>query len=473
MENNFKVAIIGAGPGGYETAIRLNQLGISVVCFEKERVGGVCLNKGCIPTKTLVTSADLYHKMKTGEDYGLENCDFAISYDKIYKRKCQTVEKLVSGIEYLFKKRNIPLLKYVVTKIEKEGSVYKLFTSESSEIYTCDYVIIATGSQPRPLPFLPVDGSKVLSSDNILELNSLPKSLIIVGGGVIGCEFACIYHQLGVAVTVVEFLPELVSTEDEEVSKKLSLALKKSGIKIITKTAVVSGEVSNDHISLTLKSNVDEVVSTITAQQVLVSIGRKPVFDIITEGFDLEMSKEMITINDFCQTNEENIFAIGDVTGKLMLAHTASKQGLLVADYINSKVKSTTMTLKTINYRNIPSCIFTTPEIASCGCNEQQAMAESIPYKIGRFHFAANGKALASGASLGFVKTIINAETDQIIGMHIIGYLATELIAQASILINTGAKASDVANIVFAHPTISECVMEAIEDTHKLAIHTL
>jgi len=477
----YSVAIIGTGPGGYETAIRLNQLNISVICFEKEKIGGICLNKGCIPTKTLVKSADLYHEMKNAVEFGLENYLFDINYEKIFLRKNKTVEKLVSGIEFIFKKRDIPLVKGTIHMIEKMNGHYIVYTE--NDMFTCDYVIIATGSKPKSLHFLPFDQKLILSSDDILDMNTLPKNLTIIGGGVIGCEFASIFNQLGVQVTIIEYLSNIVSTEDEEVSKRLLIALKKTGIKVFTETTVLSGKNFENKIELTLKSNKDDTITTTISEKVLISVGRYPFFDIVTTGFELFTENGFIKINECCQTNEDKIFAIGDVTGKLMLAHTASKQGFLVADFIKHSQDNTTnidipkpkncMTIKPINYENIPRCIFTTPEVASCGYTEEKAKKKYSDIKIGRFPYSANGKAMATGSTFGFVKTIIDANTNELIGMHIIGYLATELIAQASIIIHTRTKVDDVANIVFAHPTISECIMESIEDTHKMAIHTI
>ena len=471
MSNHYKVAIIGGGPGGYETAIRLNQFGISVICFEKERLGGVCLNKGCIPTKALIKVASLYNEMKSAHEFGLESFQSNIDYIKIFDRKNQVVDKLVSGIEFIFNKREIPIQNQKVTMIEKIDGVFHIFTSKDTCDTTADYIILATGSEPRQLPFLPFDGERILSSDHILSIDKLPKSLIIVGGGVIGCEFAYIYAQLGVEVTIVEFLPEIINTEDEEISKRLAMSLKKLKIKILTKTKVEAGNITPEGVELTISD--ERNTKKITADKVLVSVGRKPVTNITTKGFNISESGGFYNINDYCQTNEDNVFAIGDVTGKLMLAHTASKQGLLVADFLNYKLNNINMTLNTIDYTTIPACIFTHPEVASCGLTERKAQEVYPNVKVGRFPYAANGKALASGESYGFVKTIINADNDQIIGMHIIGYQATELIAQASILISQKATVTDVANIVFAHPTISECIMESIEDTHKMAIHVV
>jgi len=458
----YEVAIIGGGPGGYEAAIRLQQYGISVVCIEKARLGGVCLNQGCIPTKALVKVAELHHEMTHADEYGLEKANFNIDYSKIFQRKNAVVDKLVSGIEQIFDRRQIPIITGNVEALTKAGLSYTLATAQQP-LATAQHIIIATGSSPKPLACLPFDHVNILSSEDILDMQTLPQSLAIIGGGVIGCEFACIFARFGVEVTIIEFLPEIIPTEDEEISKRLAMQLKKSSIKVLTKTAVEAGKLTEGGVELSLSSG-----KTITAEKVLVSVGRVPQFDI---DFDLTKEKGFIAIDHLCRTSEENIFAIGDVTGKLMLAHTASKQGLLVADYLNQKLHNHPMHLNPINYANIPSCIFTSPEVASCGVRENKA--EGINIQVGRFPYTANGKALASGATVGFVKTIIDTDSGVLIGMHIIGYLATELIAQASILIAQKATVADVANIVFAHPTISECVMESVEDTQKMAIHIL
>jgi dihydrolipoamide dehydrogenase len=465
---HFQTVVIGGGPSGYETAIRFNQLGINTACIEKERLGGVCLNWGCIPTKALVKVADLCHEMRNAKEFGLENFESALNYENIYNRKNIVVEKLVSGIEFLFKKRQIPNIKKNVKKIEKIDNIFYITSDDDSVICTADYIVIGTGSIPKELSFLPFDGEIVLSSNHILSLKALPKSLAIVGGGVIGCEFACIFAQLGVKVDIIEFLPNIVPTEDIEISRRLTMSLKKLGISIHTNTGVNAGKRLDNEIELSLSNE-----KTIIAEKVLVSVGRQPFFDIETKNFVISNEKGFIQIDNECKTNVDKIYAIGDITGKLMLAHTASKQGLLVADIIANKILKTQRKLINIDYDNIPNCIFTNPEIASCGLSEQQAKDRYQNIKIGKFPFAANGKALGMGATLGFVKTIIDAETDLIIGVHIIGPLATELIAQASILINTKIKVSEFANIIYAHPTISECVMESIEDTHKLAIHTI
>lgn len=464
---HYQVAVIGGGPGGYEASIRLNQYQVNTICFEKTRLGGVCLNVGCIPTKALVKVADAFHEMKHCSELGISADNITLEFEKVYQRKAAVVEKLVSGIEFIFKKRAIPVVKQEVTKIKKEKNLYFIFCG-SELICSADHVILATGSIPKALPFLPFDGKRILSSDHILSLTEQPKSLAVIGGGVIGCEFASIFSSFGTQVEIIEFLPEIVANEDEEVSKRLAMALKKAGIKIHTKTGVEKGEIKENGVELSLSNG-----KTILVDQVLVSVGRQPVCDIEFENCEITRQNGFVQIDEACETNEKNIYCIGDVTGKLQLAHTASKQGLRVAELLNAKIKESAIHQEILEYINIPRCTFTNPEIGSCGYTEKQAQEKFGEILVGKFPFAANGKSLGMGNQFGFVKTIADRLSGKIIGMHIIGPNATEMIAQGSILINTQATAEVIEKVVFAHPTLSECVMESIEDLHKMAIHTV
>ena len=461
-----KVAIIGGGPGGYVTAIRLQQFGIDVVVFEKERLGGVCLNHGCIPTKSLVKVADLFGEMKEAENFGLSVENPQVNYPQVYQRKNKIVEQLVSGVEFMFKKRNIPNIKEIVHTIDKMEEGYKIHTSEN--VYEAEYIIIATGSKPQELSFMKFDGVKIMSSRDILKMQDLPSKLVVIGGGVIGCEFASIYNQMGVEVEIVEFLPNLVALEDLEISKRLAMALKKSGIKLHLKTAVELYEDTNEGLILKL-SNGKELIT----EKVLVSVGRAPVCDIKFKSCDLSTEAGFITIDDDFLTNLPKVFAIGDVTGKLMLAHTASKQGLAVADIINNELNEEKILPVELDYKKIPACTFTNPEIGSVGFTEQKAKEKFDNILIGKFPFSANGKALSLSNTFGFVKTIADAKTHKIIGMHIIGPQATELIALGGVLLGTDATIADVKKVIFAHPTLSEAIMESIEDLEKLAIHKM
>jgi len=461
----FKVAIIGGGPGGYVSAIRLQQFGIEVAVFEKNRLGGVCLNRGCIPTKTMVKVAEIFSEIKVAKEFGIELQNPKLNYEQVCKRKDEVVEKLVSGVEFLFEKRQISNITEKVLKIIRTKENYEIVTK--NENYKAKFVIIATGSEPKELPFMKFDDEKILSSSSLLELKKLPKQLTVIGGGVIGCEFASIFNSFGVKVDIVEFLPKLISLEDKEISLRLAMALKKSGIKIHLKTAVESYREKDEKIILKL-NNGKEIIT----DKILISVGRIPTFDIETEKFQLKMEDNFIEIDNNMQTNMKNIFAIGDVTGKLMLAHTASKQGLLLAEKIKNILNNEKQDLA-LNYLNIPACIFTNPEIGSVGLTQQQAKTEYENILVGKFPFSANGKALGLGNTFGFVKTIADAKTRKILGMHIIGEQATELIAQGAMLLGTESTIEDVQKVIFAHPTLSETVMESIEDLENLAIHKM
>ena len=462
----FKVAIIGGGPGGYVTAIRLQQYGIDVVLIEKERLGGVCLNHGCIPTKSLVKVADLYSEIKEAENFGISIEKSGIDYKKVWQRKNEIVEKLVSGIEFMFQKRKIQTIKETVKKIETAGSEYKIITD--NEEFLADYVVIATGSKPKELPFMKCNGKNILSSREILKMNELPTKLVVIGGGVIGCEFASIYNQLGVNVEIIEFLPNLIGMEDIEISKRLGMALKRSGIKLHLKTAVENYKKTPNGILLELSNGKE-----IETDKVLLSVGRVPIMDINFLNCDISIDNGFVNIDKMMKTNLKNVFAIGDVTGKLMLAHTASKQGLIVADIINNEINKAEIEIIDLDYKKIPACTFTNPEIASVGYSQKEAEEKFEDIIIGKFPFSANGKALGLGATFGFVKVVALKDSNKIIGVHIIGSQATELIAQAGVLVGLDATIEDVKKVIFAHPTLSEAVMEAVEDLEKLAIHKI
>ena len=462
----FKVAIIGGGPGGYVAAIRLQQYGIAAAVFEKERLGGVCLNVGCIPTKALVRVAELYNEIREADSFGLHVSGSEVDYQKVCARKNAVVEQLVSGVEFIFKKRNIPIINEEVFKIKQEGNKYKISTKAA--IYEAEYIILATGSQPVELPFMKFDGEKILSSTDILKMDRLPEKLIVIGGGVIGCEFASIYNRFGVEVEIVEFLPNLVSLEDLEISKRLAMAMKKAGIKLHLNVSVQACEMQSDRFLLRLSDGKE-----LPADKVLVSVGRKPVCGLEFENCRLESKQGFVVIDDEMRTNLPHFFAIGDVTGKKMLAHTASKQGLLVADIISNELLKTNIGIVHLDYDSIPACTFTSPEIGSVGLTEEAAEREHGEILVGKFPFSANGKALGLGNTFGFVKTIATAQDHRLVGMHIIGPQATELIAQGGILIGSQARIEDMKKIVFAHPTLSEAVMESIEDLEKMAVHKL
>ncbi len=457
------VAVIGGGPGGYVAALKLERYGIDVVVFEKKRLGGVCLNKGCIPTKALVKPAELFCEMKSAEEFGLSAENPAVDYPRVAERKQKVVEQLVGGIEFIYKKKKIPVVNHSVSTIRKTDEGY-VITAEQE--YLVEYVILATGAVPIELPFMKFDGEIVCSSDHILSMTELPERLIVVGGGVIGCEFASAMNSFGVEVEIVEFLPRLVATEDEEVSKRLAMAFKKSGIKVHLKKAVEACRIEDGKAILTLSGGKE-----LTADKVLVSVGRKPRLDIEFIDCRPAMEKGAVLIDENMRTDLPKLYAIGDLTGKMQLAHVASKQGLHAVQDIKSRIEGSETMLKAIRYTDIPRCTFTHPEIGSAGLTEEQAKDFYCGILIGKFPFSANGKALGMGQSFGFVKTIADAKTHRIVGMHIIGANATELIAEGGILIQMGVTVEQASEIVYAHPTLSEAVAEAVEDLEGMALH--
>ena len=466
---NSQVIIIGGGPGGYESAIRLHQYGVSCLLIEKERLGGLCLNWGCIPTKTLVKSAELYSEMLNAENFGLPKPEVTLEYNKVFQRKNAVVEQLAGGIEYLFSQRDIPVIKATAVSVAKESGKY-IVTISTGECYSAEYLIIATGSEAKELPSIKIDEKDILSSTGMLKLQELPNELVIVGGGVIGCEFASIFSTFGVQVTLIEFLPRIMATEEEEISKRLTRQFKKTGVKVLTNTGVQGITKKEKRLELILSNE-----TTLYADKVLLSVGRKPINNLNWKGINIKEEKDAILIDDFMQTNCDKIYAVGDVTGKLQLAHTAGKQGLIAVEHIASCLypEKYSAPKEPLNYINIPRCTFTHPEIASVGYTETEAEKKFGEIVTGKFPFSANGKAVATGNINGFVKTIARKDTSELVGMHILGPNAAELIAQGTIMIINKNKAEDIDSFVFAHPTLSEAILEAMEDLQNKSIHKI
>jgi dihydrolipoamide dehydrogenase len=457
----MKVAILGAGPGGYVSAIRAAQLGAEVTIIEDKEVGGTCLNEGCIPTKTLIASADLLHRARNARDFGLElNGSIQPDIKKIIERKDKVVSIQVKGIRGLFKSWGIRCIDGRGV-LESPKKIRVTLRDDSTEEVTADRIIIATGSRPADIPTFPFDGKHILSSSDALVVDKVPSSILIIGAGVIGCEFAFIFREFGSEVTMVEMLPHAVSTEDEEISALLERELKKRKIKLLTNIRVEDVDIKNGNVSAHLSDG-----TTVEAEKVLVSIGRTVNSDNIgLEEIDVKKGQRgEILVDDHMQTNIEGIYAIGDVVGGLMLAHLASKEGIIAAE--NAMGGSSR-----INYDVIPSAIFTSPEIASVGFRERDANQRGIKIKTGRFQFRALGKAHAMGEISGLIKLIAEEDTDKLIGAHIIGPHASDLIHEAVLAIENGLTTRDIASTIHAHPTLSEGIMEAAEDLHGHAIH--
>jgi len=457
----MKIAILGAGPGGYVAAIKAAQLGAEVTIIESTEVGGTCLNWGCIPTKTLLASSEVYAKTKELDSFGIDmSGSISPNMQKILERKNKVISTQVKGIRGLFKSWGVTLKEGRGTFISP-GEIKVQMKDAPEETVTADAFIIATGSRPAQIPAFPFDGKNIISSTEALELKEIPKSLLIVGAGVIGCEFACIYSELGSEVTIVELMPRAVSTEDEAVSKLLEKELKKKKVKLITEIKVEKVEVKDDGVHVFL-SNGKELV----AEKVLVSIGRS----FNTNGIGLENAgvsmgpRKEIPVNEKLQTNVPHIYAIGDVTGGILLAHIASKQGIIAAENIMGADKKFDSSV-------VPAAIFTSPEIGSVGLREHQAKEKGLDYKTGEFQFRALGKAHAMGEISGFIKIIAEKSSDKILGAHIIGPHASDLIHEFAVAMHGGLKVKDIAETIHAHPTLSEGLMEAAEDVHGAAIH--
>lgn len=457
----MKLTIIGAGPGGYVAALKAAQLGAQVTVIEDTEVGGTCLNRGCIPTKALVASAEALHKAKNLEEFGIDVAgQITPNLSKIMERKNKVVSTQVKGIRSLFKSWGVNLIEGRGMLLTP-GKVEVQKKDGSTEILETDKIIIATGSRPAQIPIFPFDGEHILSSDDALNIKSIPKSLLIIGAGVIGCEFACIFKELGTEVTMVEMMPRAVLTEDPEISEILEKELKKKKIKLMTGVKVERVEGQHDGIHVYLADGKELV-----AEKLLVSIGRS----LNTENIGLEAvgikkgARGEILVNEKMETNIEGIYAIGDVTGGILLAHMASKEGI-VAAYNASGIE------KKIDYSVVPAAIFTSPEIGSVGLREHQAQDKGIKIKTGHFQFRALGKAHAMGEIAGMIKIVADADTDKVLGVHIIGPHASDLVHEGALAIKAGLTVKEVADMIHAHPTLAEGLMEAAEDVHGEAIH--
>ncbi|GAA0101851.1 dihydrolipoyl dehydrogenase [Paraclostridium bifermentans] len=456
----MKVAVIGGGPGGYVAAIKAAMLGAEVTVIEKRKVGGTCLNVGCIPTKSLLASSSLISSIKEAKDFGIHiNGEVEANFDDIMNRKNKVVSQLISGIEFLFEKRGIKLVngfgKLVDTnkiEVNKEDG--------SKELVEADKIILANGSQPVILPMFPYDGDKIITSDEALNLKDIPKSLLIVGGGVIGCEFGQFFRALGTEVTIVEMFDQLLPLEDKDVAKQLQRQFKKDKIKVMTGVKIEKCEIVDNEVVATL-SNGKEV----KAEKALLSIGRKPYLDNSgIEDIGIQLERGKVIVNENLETNVKGIYAIGDIINTPFLAHVASKEGLVAAQ--NAVCGNS----KTVNYAAVPRCVYTEPEVAGVGKTEKELQENGIEYNTGQFDFRALGKAQAIGHFQGFIK-ILADENDKIIGASIVGPHATDLLTELSLAVHLGLTVEEVGDVIHAHPTLSEGIMEALHDVHGECVH--
>jgi dihydrolipoamide dehydrogenase len=456
--SKYDVIVLGSGPGGYVTAIRASQLGLKTAVIEKESLGGVCLNWGCIPTKALLKSAQVFEYLKHADDYGLTVKEFDKDFDAVVNRSRNVADGMSKGVQFLMKKNKIDIISgYGTLKPGKKVDV------DGTE-YSADHIIIATGARSRELPSLPQDGEKVIGYRKAMTLEKQPKKLVIVGSGAIGVEFAYFYNSMGTEVTIVEYLPRIVPVEDADVSKQLERSFKKSGIKILTSTEVTSVDTSGDGIKATIKTKKGEEV--LEADMVLSAVGIKTnIENIGLEDVGIVTDRDKILVNDFYQTNIPGYYAIGDVTPGPALAHVASAEGILCVEKIAGQH------VEAIDYGNIPGCTYCTPEIASVGLTEAQAKDKGIDIKVGKFPFSASGKASAGGHKDGFVKVIFDAKYGEWLGCHMIGTGVTDMIAEAVLGRKLETTGHEVLKTIHPHPTMSEAVMEAVADAYDEVIH--
>ncbi len=468
MAEQFDIAIIGSGPGGYVAAIRAGQLGLKVAIIEKEsggRMGGTCGLRGCIPTKALLMAAHLYEKAGHFAEFGIKVDNLSFDFPQVQKRKGDIVAKNAAGVSYLMKKNKATVFNGF-GKITGKGKIEVTKEDGTKETVEAKNIIIATGSVVRPIPGFEVDGKQVVNSDQILELDFVPKSMIVMGSGAVGVEFASVFSRFGCDTTIVELMDRIVPVEDEEVSKELARSFKKQKIKIETGVKLDKLTKSKSGVKATGKNSKGVDVS-FEAEMFLVAVGRMPYLDKLgLENTKIVVNpRGTIKVNEYCETDEPNVYAIGDVIDTAWLAHLASKEGCLVVEKIAGK------TVEPINQRLVPNCTYCDPEVASVGLTEAKAKEAGFDVKVGKFPFSASGKARIIGETDGFIKIVSEKKYDEVLGVHIIGAHATELLAEACVAMSLEATAESIAGTIHAHPTVSESMMEAAEGVHDLTIH--
>ncbi len=459
----YDIIVLGSGPGGYVTAIRASQLGFKVAVIEKENLGGICLNWGCIPTKALLKSAQVFDYLKHASDYGLTVKEFDKDFNAVVKRSRDVADGMSKGVQFLMKKNKIDVIDgFGKVKPGKKVDV----TAADGKVteYSADHIIIATGARSRELPNLPQDGKKVIGYRQAMTLAEQPKKMIVVGSGAIGVEFAHFYNAMGTEVTIVEFMPNVVPVEDEDISKQFERSLKKSGITVMTNSSVERIDTSGNGVKAFVKTAKGEEV--LEADILLSAVGIKTnIENIGLEETGIAVDKDKILVNGYYQTNVPGYYAIGDVTPGQALAHVASAEGILCVEKIAG------LHVEPLDYGNIPGCTYATPEIASVGMTEKQAKEKGYELKIGKFPFSASGKAKAAGTPDGFVKVIFDAKYGEWLGCHMIGAGVTDMIAEAVVARKLETTGHEILKAVHPHPTMSEAVMEAVAEAYGEVIH--
>lgn len=459
----YDLVVIGSGPGGYVAAIRAAQLGLKTAVVEKERPGGVCLNWGCIPSKAILTSAELYEAIKEGERHGIKARGLSCDYAQVIKRSREVADRLAKGVEFLFKKNHVTLLAGT-GRLEGKNKVIVEAQGKGAQQVEAERILIATGSGERTLPGLEIDGKQILTSREALIDTEVPEAILIVGGGAVGVEFAYIYDVFGSRVTVVEMEKQLLPGTDAEVAHELERVFKKKGIEVLTATKFHSVKKFPGRLEVTLDSGGN--LKQRTANKVLVAVGRTPLSaNLGLEALGVELNRGYIKVNEQMRTANETIYAIGDVNGPPLLAHAASEEGVAAVEFMVGQRD------RGIDHLRIPACIYCQPQIAVVGLSEEQARAQGHDVKIGKFPFRALGKAIAAGHEEGFVKLVVDKEYGEVLGCHIIGAGATDLIAEAGLARTLEATTAELSGTVHAHPTLAEALMEAALDAEGRAIN--
>ena len=464
-DQSFDVVVIGAGPGGYVAAVRAAQLGLKTAIVERDKaLGGTCLLRGCIPTKFLLQTAALQDEAKHMEKYGLSVGEISLDWKKTQAEKTKTVRRLTSAIAGLMKRGKIEVFAGHAT-IQSPTQVSVKLNEGGDTLISTKNILVATGSYPKMLPFLKRDGKNIITSDEALELDRIPESLIVIGSGAVGSEFASLYNSFGSKTTLVEALPQVVPTEDEDISKEMLKAFKKRGIDVRVNTAIESASVKGDKVEAVLKNAKGEK-ETLEAEILLVAVGRGPVTDGLgLENVGIQTDRGFIPVNEFMQTSTAGIYAIGDVVPTQGLAHLASKEGVLAVEHMAGKA------VQPIRYETVPNAVYCDPEVASVGYSEAKAKELGHEVKVGKFPFTHNSKAMIGGHQEGFVKIVSDAKYDEVLGVHIMGYKATELIAGSIVGMTLETTTEEMFRAIHPHPTLSESIMEAAENLHGESIH--
>lgn len=472
MATEYDLVILGGGTGGYVAAIRASQLGLKTAVVEKQKLGGTCLHKGCIPSKALLRSAEVYRTAKKAEEFGVMIPEVNLQFSRVQSRKQKIVDQLYNGVKHLMKKGKIDVYEGIGRILGPSifspmpGTVsVEMANGGENEMLVPKNVIIATGSRPRPLPGLEPDGERVLSSDEALELEKLPASIVIVGGGVIGIEWASMLNDFGVDVTVIEYAERILPTEDADISKEMQTRLTKKGIKIITGAKVLPDSLERGE-GISIQAEKDGETLALSAEKMLISVGRQANIEGIgLENTDIEVKNGFISTNNMYQTKESHIYAIGDVIGGLQLAHVASHEGITAVEHIAGEEPHQ------MDYSLVSKCIYSSPEAASVGLTEEEAKAEGRNMKVGKFPFQAIGKALVYGETEGFVKIVADKDTDDILGIHMIGPHVTDMISEAGLAKVLDATPWEIGQTIHPHPTLSEAIGEAALAVDGKAIH--